>query len=955
MQVGRPSRADNVEVQESFTALERARHFGNSKLSLQRLVFVNELVETVHEIGYDATVKYLLPMVKKLAGDAEILVRQSLVAHFGDLAGFLTQSDPESGYIEVLNHILPLVSRLLMEKAPEVRQGASDALTTLAFHLPGAVPPRPGEDERNAPLAPRLQVLMVALQMSNNNDDEDVRATAATLFSGLAEAVGVKNCQEWLVTPLVACCEDPSMRVRKATASSFAEIAMVVGNDDAKRRLLPAFEKLTRDAHEGVRKAAAESIVKLAMELRVETRAEVLLPMMLRLLQDLSRWVQVAALKQVGYFIACLETADRAPRGLLEQYVSSLAHATPDTPDISYHCGFTFAAVVKTMSAECWPALRETFVMLCKDNQCKTRKAMAASLHIMAEALGSELTEREVLPELETLLQDMAPEVRLAALRNVAGILQVASNLACQRRVLRLLHSTAFKGRSTGTPGATKVESWRVRQLVAGQLGAVCDTLRATASSRAPGAAALAGAAADAASPAPLEKDLIWDCVLPLFLTLCEDGVAEVRNEAARATAKALRAAAPELYDGTGEEGSGGCGGNSPLSEKTSELLKKNLIRRFGRSRCFRGRMTFIRMCDSVIRESPLRVFTEHFMRAFVHLSHDRVRNVQLCWASTAAPHLRKAARLTSNVELLAAAHRMQQQLQAAKDPHGRKHPKEIEERRVFQAAPIAPLPAGVDLSKLGDDAEPFDDDEDNGLATEGGTGNSLDFGLCEDEGAEAAGQQAAAPPPPSGSPAAATESFSPPPRDGAATGRSAAPSALSDSSTKSPTQGPQLSPHSVPAVISRTPPAGSSGDGTPTRWAAHDLVEDGLCGQEDIEHDMDSMFEDRRLFHEAEHDAPEEFGRKDSDEDLLGSLHYLDQAVPSPPSSPPPPPLPTPPVAVAFAAAAAEAAAPAQSPSAAEAAAAAVVEEVVDAAALLVGGNPPAAEAESDAEPAGA
>lgn len=48
--------------------------------------------------GYEATVEYLLPLVKQLADDAEVLVRQSLVRHFGDLAGFLIQSDPERGY-----------------------------------------------------------------------------------------------------------------------------------------------------------------------------------------------------------------------------------------------------------------------------------------------------------------------------------------------------------------------------------------------------------------------------------------------------------------------------------------------------------------------------------------------------------------------------------------------------------------------------------------------------------------------------------------------------------------------------------------------------------------------------------------------------------------------------------------------------------------------------------------
>ena len=48
---------------------------------------MQELVESAHDIGYDATVYYLLPMVQNLASDPEVLVRQSLMQHFGDLAG----------------------------------------------------------------------------------------------------------------------------------------------------------------------------------------------------------------------------------------------------------------------------------------------------------------------------------------------------------------------------------------------------------------------------------------------------------------------------------------------------------------------------------------------------------------------------------------------------------------------------------------------------------------------------------------------------------------------------------------------------------------------------------------------------------------------------------------------------------------------------------------------------
>merc|ERR1719436_313508 len=103
----------------------------------------------------------------------------------------------------------------------------------------------------------------------------------------------------------------------------------------------------------------------------------------------------MSAVQQLGYFIAALEVPERVPQTLLDQYVEIIEQtkANPDAADISYHCAYTFAAVVKTMGLPSWPSLREPFGSLCADTQAKSRKAMAASMHIVAQTLGPELTE----------------------------------------------------------------------------------------------------------------------------------------------------------------------------------------------------------------------------------------------------------------------------------------------------------------------------------------------------------------------------------------------------------------------------------------------------------------------------------------------------------------------------------------------------------------------------------
>jgi len=540
----------------------------------------------------------------------------------------------------------------------------------------------------------------------------------------------------------------------------------------------------------------------------------------------------MAGLQQLGYFIAVLESPQRVPVELLTQYVEIIEQtkANPDAADISYHCAFTFAAVTKTMGKECWSKLQVPFASLCRDTQLKTRKAMAASIHIVAETLGSDVADQEVLPQFETLLQDTGDEVRLAAIRNVAAILRVATTPASQKRVLKSLEAKAAKAEN----------NWRLRHLVASQVGPICEAL---------------GTSCSADEGSTSKEDLTWSVLVPLLLKLCQDAVAEVRDEAARGTARALRAAAPELFDGSGTEGSSGCysGERQELPPKTANLVR-HLIKVFARGRSFRHRMTYIRMCDSVIRDSPPQnVLTERLFKPLARLATDKVKNVRLCWATTIHPHLRMN-RLGQSHAVLAAAHKM-----AREDSD-----KEV--CRILANAPIAELPEGADVS-LGPESD-LDEtgDGETLFATEGGTGESSE---CSEVAAGDDVQDTVDPDPVSESGNSSNSSSSPldahPPEGSSPPASSQSESSPETSSTstdnnRSPTGSSSSSP--VQSPEGKKSSSGLSASHLERRLApsapSFDPMEDCLVDQREIEKDMDEQFTDRRLFHEAQTDAPQ-------------------------------------------------------------------------------------------------
>lgn len=281
----------------------------------------------------------------------------------------------------------------------------------------------------------------------------------------------------------------------------------------------------------------------------------------------------------------------------------------------------------------------------------------------------------------------------------------------------------------------TKAENWRLRQLVASQLGPICSALVAVPENVKTNpkdfeneAHACSGGSLSTEEQDSATKDLTWSVIVPLFIRLCTDTVAQVREEASKAAASLLRAAAPELFldpqaSGAQEEGSSGCSsGPQHLLSPASTRFIRQLIKSFARSRCFRGRMSFIRMCDSIIREAPLHIFSELFLRPLIRLATDKVKNVRLCWANIILPHVRHVGRLGQNIQVIAAATRlMRQSSKDVLDP-------EVE--RLLTGAQLPEVSEEV-LSALPGPESDLDEPDagESCLATEGGTGDSSECG----------------------------------------------------------------------------------------------------------------------------------------------------------------------------------------------------------------------------------
>ena len=101
---------------------------------------------------------------------------------------------------------------------------------------------------------------------------------------------------------------------------------------------------------------------------------------------------------------------------------ASLAQIDNDT---AYYCAYNFPAVLLTLGKDAWHGrLKPLHTVLVGDMRWKVRRCLAYSLHECANILGSELTEKDLMPVLFHLLQDIA-DVAEGVLTNLPAILRV--------------------------------------------------------------------------------------------------------------------------------------------------------------------------------------------------------------------------------------------------------------------------------------------------------------------------------------------------------------------------------------------------------------------------------------------------------------------------------------------------------------------------------------------------
>lgn len=178
---GEPQTAtfEDLSIDDSLGALARVRQYGTSAIALQRLVHVKMLTDAAESVPYESIQTDLFPLLRALSMDNEWVIRQHLGEQLGGVAAAcLREAEGEDGpgYRGIIESILPLIQTLLNDSQDEVRQSSGASLCHICSLL--------------APEDRGRRALTLALQLAHDDEQEDLRMTAAKLLNDMVEILG---------------------------------------------------------------------------------------------------------------------------------------------------------------------------------------------------------------------------------------------------------------------------------------------------------------------------------------------------------------------------------------------------------------------------------------------------------------------------------------------------------------------------------------------------------------------------------------------------------------------------------------------------------------------------------------------------------------------------------------------------------------------------------------------
>eukprot|EP01095_Lingulamoeba_sp_RSL-Kostka_P017418 TRINITY_DN9023_c0_g1_i1.p1 TRINITY_DN9023_c0_g1~~TRINITY_DN9023_c0_g1_i1.p1 ORF type:complete len:585 (+),score=188.29 TRINITY_DN9023_c0_g1_i1:120-1874(+) len=355
-----------------------------------RLLSVETSIALAGRINPEEIDQLILPTIKNICVDKSWRVRYMASQLFCEVCQALGTETTKN---EMLEHYIAL----LRDNEAEVRSSAAGKVTNFCKLIPSEV---------------ILDSILPCINDLVEDKSEYVRASLAADVMGLAPFLGKENTLNHLLDIFLHLLKDDSSDVRLGIISKLEAVNEVVGIDLLSQNLLPAIKDLAEDRQWRVRLAIIEYIPLLSSQLGVEFFDDKLSGLCMCWLGDPVCSIREAATKNLKKLIEVfgLEWAQNniIPKVLNRHSHSNYLYRMTTLCAI----GHLSEVVTKEIIVE---TMLPLVVKMASDPVPNIRFNVAKILNTVSKYVDPEVTEKDIIPTLQQLLEDKDKDVQYFA------------------------------------------------------------------------------------------------------------------------------------------------------------------------------------------------------------------------------------------------------------------------------------------------------------------------------------------------------------------------------------------------------------------------------------------------------------------------------------------------------------------------------------------------------------
>lgn len=349
----------------------------------------DQLGDFAEVIGGPTHVPTLLPLLEKLAGEEECVVRNAAVKSLIKLVPSFQKAD-------VATKFVPLIRRLANGDWFTTRVSSCGLFSCCYIHV-----------------TEQLQDELRSLFNNLCNDDTPmVRKAAYQNLGEFASNVQKQFFKTDIVPILKALSTDDMDSMRIYTIECCAVLSKKADANDFAQILMPLIDALQDDTSWRVRKSFCTHCAEVCRNVGEQTASKRILPLFAKLLKDKEAEVRQTAASVMS------EVCDECKTGVMEHVVPCLEALAVDHVQ-SVRVAFS-KSVVKLANPLGKEAAAKTLtpliLQMCKDEAYEVRNHVIDNVDLIADAIGSQGLATSLLPALLELAKDPKWRVRMAVI-----------------------------------------------------------------------------------------------------------------------------------------------------------------------------------------------------------------------------------------------------------------------------------------------------------------------------------------------------------------------------------------------------------------------------------------------------------------------------------------------------------------------------------------------------------